>query len=127
MFKPKELVTQSGLYRCTTCGVMIPVNAGETLPTCPSRCPDAIWTFFNEKWHAPPGQIREAVEPFAALDIKGEARQIPAGARLADVSLGPEVSGIPQDDPKLAAFRYDGQVYFSSANELFQKSIVVSG
>jgi hypothetical protein len=106
---------------------MIPVNAGETLPTCPSRCADAIWTYFNEKWHAPPGEVRETVAEFAALDLQGEARQIPAGARLADISLGPEQTGHPHGDPKLAAFRYDGQVYFSSANDLFGKTAVVVG
>ncbi|HTQ53213.1 MAG TPA: hypothetical protein VMI94_02070 [Bryobacteraceae bacterium] len=104
---------------------MIPVNAGETLPTCPSRCADAIWTYFNDKWHAPPGEVREAVETFAALDLQGDARQIPAGARLIDVSLGPEQADSPQGDPKVAAFRYDGQVYFSSVYELFRKTIVV--
>ncbi len=124
MYKVKEKAPLAGLYRCTTCGVTIPVNAGETLPACPSRCADAIWTFFNEKWHSPPGEAREVVEPFAALDLTGDARQIPAGARLKDVRLGPERSGAAEADPKLAAFRYDGQVYFASAYELFQKSKV---
>ena len=42
---------------------------------------DAIWTFFNEKWSAPPGEIRETAEPFPALDLSGDPRQIPVGAR----------------------------------------------
>src|SRR5579862_1817585 len=121
MYRAKEQVSQSGLYRCTTCGVMIPVNAGEVLPTCPSRCADAIWTYFNEKWHAPPGEVREAVQAFSALDLQGDARQIAAGTRLNDISLGPEKAGMPEGDPKVAAFRCDGQVFFTSADELFRK------
>jgi hypothetical protein len=125
VYKVYEQVTQSGLYRCTTCGVMIPVNSGENLPTCPSRCADAIWTFFNEKWQAPPGQIREAVAEFAALDLQGDAHPIPAGARLTDVSLGPECSDPPNGSANVAAFRCDGQVLFSSADELFLKTVII--
>lgn len=126
MYKASEKVSQAGLYRCTTCGVLIPVNAGESLPACPSQCPDGIWTFFNEKWHPPPGETREAGESFAALNLAGERHQIPAGALLTDVGLGPEAAGQPHGEPKLAAFHYDGQVYFSSAVDLFQKTRVVS-
>jgi hypothetical protein len=122
LYRVKEQVVHSGLYRCTSCGVMIPIEAGEILPTCPSRCPDAIWSYFNEKWHAPPGEIREATDDFAALDLTGDARRIPAGARLTEVHLGPEQPGHALRDPKLAAFHFDGQVYFGSAYELFQKS-----
>jgi hypothetical protein len=125
VYKVKEHVSQSGLYRCTTCGVMIPVNAGETLPACPSRCADAIWTFFNEKWHAPAGEVREVTEPFPALDLTGDPRRIPIGSRLNDVRLGPEHADALHPDPKLAAFRFDGQVYFGSAHELLQKTRLV--
>lgn len=125
MYKVNEQVSQAGLYRCTTCGVLIPVNAGELLPPCPSRCADGIWTFFNEKWSAPPGEVREAAEPFPALDLTGDAHQIPAGARLTEVHLGPERPGLPRTDPNLAAFHFGGQVYFGSASELFQKTRVV--
>ena len=125
MYRVKEQVSQSGLYRCTTCGVLIPVNAGETLPTCPSRCVDPIWTYFNEKWYAPAGEIREVIEPFPALDLTGDPHQIPAGARLTDVRLGPEPAGNPHADPKLAAFHFDGQAYFGSASELLQKTKVI--
>jgi len=104
---------------------MIPLDEGETLPTCPSRCPDAIWTFFNEKWTGPPEEIRETAEIFPALDLAGDRRQIPAGARLTDVKLGPEQPGHALRDPKLAAFHFDGQVYFGSAAELFQKTKVI--
>lgn len=113
MFKVNEQVSFAGLYRCTTCGVMIPVNAGEALPACPSLCTDAIWTFFNEKWSPEPGEIRETAEVFPALDLSGDPHQIPVGARLTEVHLGP---------PKLAAFHFDGQVYFGSADELFHKT-----
>jgi len=126
MYKVREQVSQSGLYRCTTCGVMIPLNAGETLPACPSRCADAIWTFFNEKWSAPPGEIRETTESFAALNLSGDPRQLPVGARLTEVHLGPEHPGLPRTDPKLAAFHFDGQVYFGSAAELLQKTTLIS-
>ena len=126
MYKVKEQVSQAGLYRCTTCGVLIPVTEGETLPACPSRCADAIWSFFNEKWSAPPGEIRETAEVFPALDLSGDPRQIPVGARLTEVHLGPEHPGLPRTDRKLAAFHFDGQVYFGSAYELFQKTRVVS-
>lgn len=125
MYKVSEQVSNAGLYRCTTCGVTIPLNAGETLPVCPSRCADAIWTFFNEKWSNPPGEIREAAEPFPAHDLSGDPRQIPVGARLTDVHLGPERPGLPRTDPKLAAFHFDGQVYFGSADELIQKTRVI--
>jgi len=125
LYKVNEQAAHSGLYRCTSCGVMIPVNAGETLPACPSRCADAIWTFFNEKWSGPPGEIRETAEPFPALDLTGNPRRIPVGARLTDVSLGPEHAGVPHTGPKLASFHYDGQVYFVSAGELFEKTRVV--
>ena len=127
LFKVKEQVSHAGLYRCTTCGVMIPVNAGESLPACPSRCADAIWTFFDEKWSAPPGEIRETAEVFPALDVTGDPRQIPVGARLTEIKLGPDQPGLPRTDPKLAAFRFDGQVYFGSAYELLQKTRVISG
>jgi hypothetical protein len=125
VYKAKESVIHSGLYRCTTCGVMIPVDSGETLPACPSRCLDAIWTFFNEKWYPPPGEIREAAEAFPALDLTGDPHRIPAGARLTEVKLGPEQPGHAMRDPKLAAFNFDGQVYFGSAHELFQKTRVI--
>lgn len=118
MYRVKEQVLHSGLYRCTTCGVTIPVNASETLPACPSRCADAIWTYFNEKWSAPPEETRETAEAFPALDLTGDPRQIPVGARLTEVNLGPE---------RLAAFHFDGQVYFGSTDELFQKTRVISG
>jgi len=105
---------------------MIPVDAGEVLPTCPTRCPDVIWTFFDQKWHSPPGEVREAAEAFPALDLRGDPRQIPAGARLTDVSLGPQQPGFAIRDPKLAAFHFDGRVYFGSASELFSKTRIVS-
>ncbi len=124
MFRAKEQVSQAGLYRCTTCGVLIPVNAGETLPACPSRCADGIWTFFNEKW-VTPGETREASEPFPALDLTGDAHQIPPGAKLTDVHLGPDGPGLLRSDPNLAAFHFDGQVYFGSANELIRKTRLV--
>ena len=125
MYKVRERVLHSGLYRCTTCGVMIPLNAGETLPACPSRCADAIWSFFNEKWSAPPGEIRETAESFPAHNLSGDPRQIPVGARLTEVHLGPEHQGLPRTDPNLAAFHFDGQVYFGSAEELFHKTRVI--
>ena len=105
--------------------MLVPFNAGEILTACPGRCPDTIWTFFNEKWNLPPAEVRETVLPFSALDITGERKHIPAGARLEDVRLGPPQTGPLRDDPKLAAFRYDGQVCFVSAEELFEKTIVV--
>jgi hypothetical protein len=126
LYRVKEQVSHAGLYRCTTCGVIIPVNEGETLPACPSRCADAIWTFFNEKWSTPPGEIRETAAPFPALDLSGDPRQIPVGARLTEVNLGPERPGFPAADPKLAAFHFDGQVYFGSAYELFLKTRIIS-
>ena len=119
MYKVNEQVSDSGFYRCTSCGVTIPVNAGETLPACPSRCADAIWTFFDERVHGPAGEIREAVEMFRALDLSGDPREIPTGSRLTEVNLG--------TDPKLAAFQFDGQVYFASADELVRKTKAISG
>jgi hypothetical protein len=113
VYKVTEQVSNAGLYRCTTCGVTIPMNAGDSLPACPSRCPDAIWSFFNEKWSAPPGDTRETAEPFPAHGLTGDPRQIPVGARLTEVHMGPE---------RLAAFNFDGQVYFGSADDLFQKT-----
>ena len=117
MYKANEQVAQSGLYRCTTCGITIPMNAGESLSRCPTGCADAIWTFFDEKWHAPAGETREVLEPFPGLDLTGDPQQMPAGARLTDVQPGD-----PHEAPSLAAFRYDGRVYFASARELFQKT-----
>jgi len=104
---------------------MIPMNAGETLPACPNRCADGIWTFFNERC-APAGEIRETTEAFHALDLGGYSWQIPVGARLTQVYLGPEDTGFPRTDPKLAAFHFDGQVYFGSACKLLQKTRVIS-
>jgi hypothetical protein len=127
VYKVSESVSNGGFYRCTTCGVLIPVNAGETLPACPSRCADGSWTFFNEKWSAPPEETRETAEPFPAHDLTGDPRQIPVGARLTEIKLGPDQPGLPRTDPKLAAFRFDGQVYFGSAYELLQKTRVISG
>jgi hypothetical protein len=127
VYKIKERVLQAGLYRCTTCGVLIPINAGEMLPACPSRCADAIWTFFNDKWSTPPGEVRETAESFPALDLSGDPRQIPVGARLTEVHLGPDRPGVPGANAKLAAFHFDGQVYFGSADELFHKTRLVSG
>ena len=101
---------------------MIPVNAGESLPSCPSRCADPIWSFFNEKWYPPAGETREVSEPFPALDVTGDPRRIPAGARLTDVRLGPQPANRPDADPKLVSFRFDGQAYFGSADELFRKT-----
>ncbi len=60
------------------------------------------------------GEIRETAEPFPALDLTGDPRHIPVGARLTDVHLGPE---------RLASFHFDGQVYFGVAlPELFHKT-----
>ncbi|HUE22795.1 MAG TPA: hypothetical protein VMQ86_14010 [Bryobacteraceae bacterium] len=115
MYRVKERVSHAGLYRCTTCGVTIQVNAGEALPVCPSQCADAIWTFFNE-WNAPTGEIRETAEAFPALDLSGDPRQIPVGSRLTEIHLGPE---------RLASFHFDGQVYFGSSDELFHKTRVI--
>lgn len=104
---------------------MIPVSAGETLPGCPSQCPDTIWTFFNDRWSAPPAEVREATADFAALDLRGDPRTIPMGARLTEVRLGPERQGSAGRDLNLAAFQFDGQVYFGSAQELFKNSRIV--
>ena len=127
LYKANQRVSNPGLYRCTTCGVMIPVNAGENLPACPNRCVDAIWTFFNEKWNPPPAEIREATASFSALALSGDPRSIPVGAKLTDVRLGPEQQGTANRDPKLAAFHFDGQVYFGSARELLEKTRVIEG
>jgi len=105
--------------------VVIPVNSGENLPSCPSRCADAIWTFFNEKWHTPPVETREAIDGFPALDLHGDPEPIPVGARLTEVHLGPAPPGHPLGDPTLASFHYAGQVYFISAAELYRKSKTV--
>jgi hypothetical protein len=126
LYKAKEQVSHSGLYRCTTCGAMVLMNAGKTLPGCPSRCVDAIWTFFNEKWDAPAGEIRSTTKAFAALDLSGELRQIPVGARLTEVDLVPARPSHPRLDPKLAAFHFDGRVHFGSADELFRKTRLIS-
>ena len=120
MYKVRERAPHSGLYRCTTCGVLIPVDAGERLPTCPSRCADGIWTFYNEKPSLTPGQTRETVESFQALDLGGDPAAIPVGAWLTEVSLGPEANS--ESEPTLAAFNFEGRVYFVSARELLQKT-----
>jgi hypothetical protein len=125
MYRAKEQASSAGLYRCTTCGVIIPLNAGETLPRCPSHCPDVIWTFFNEKWTAPPAEIREVTQSFQALDLNGDPRLIPAGVRLTDVRLGPRLASRPGQDPSLAAFQFEAQVFFGSAHELFKKTEVI--
>jgi len=125
LFKADEQVSKSGLYRCTTCGLMIPVNPGERLPACPNRCADAIWTFFNQSWDSPPGEVREASETFRAHDLDGEPRQIPAGARLTGIHFGPDLPDTGHANPKLAAFHFEGQVYFGSAAELFRKTTVI--
>lgn len=106
---------------------MIPLNAGEHLPKCPSQCADAIWTFFNERWAAPATEIREVTETFQALDLNGDPKVIPAGARLTDVRLGPANAGQSNEDPSLAAFQFDRQICFGSAYELFKNTEVVQG
>jgi hypothetical protein len=126
LYQANEQAPNAGLYRCTTCGVMIPLNAAEKLPACPTRCADVIWTFFNEKFSVPQTETREAVSSFAALDLSGDPQPIPVGARLSDVRLGPEPQGKPGRDPDLAAFRFDGKVYFSSAAQVIQNSKLVS-
>lgn len=99
----------------------------EKLPKCPTHCKDVIWTFFNEKWTAPPTEVRGVRESFQALDLDGDARLMPAGARLTDVRLGPGRSGQSSANPTLAAFQCDGQVYFGSADELIQKTDLIRG
>jgi hypothetical protein len=125
LYQANERAPNAGLYRCTTCGVMIPLNAGEILPSCPTRCPDAIWTFFNDKFNVAQTETREAIASFPALDLHGDPQPIPVGARLSDVRLGPEPRGKPGRDPDLAAFRFDGKVYFGSAEQVIQNSKVV--
>jgi hypothetical protein len=125
LYQANEQAPNAGLYRCTTCGVMIPLNAGERLPACPTRCPDAIWTFFNDKFSVPQTETREAIASFQALDWNGDPQPIPVGARLSDVRLGPEPQGKPGRDPDLAAFRCDGKVYFGSAEQVIQNSKVI--
>ena len=125
MYQANEQAPNAGLYRCTTCGVMIPLNAGERLPACPTRCADAIWTFFNDKFSVPQTETREATASFPALDLNGDPQPIPVGARLSDVRLGPEPQGMPGRDPDLAAFRCDGKVYFGSAEQVIQNSKII--
>jgi hypothetical protein len=125
VFQVNEQAPKPGLYRCTTCGVMIPLNAGEKLPACPSRCVDAIWTFFNDKFNTPKTETRQATVSFPALDWSGDPQPIPVGATLSDVRLGPDPQGKPGRDPDLAAFRFDGKVYFGSAEQVIQNSKVV--
>ena len=105
---------------------MIPVNAGESLPICPSRCADGIWTFYNER-AVSSGETRECLESFPALDFAGEPNIIPAGAWLTEVSLGPGAATDLQSEPSLAAFHFEGRVYFVSARELLQKTKVIKG
>jgi len=126
LYQANEQAPNAGLYRCTTCGVMIPLSAGERLPVCPTKCADAIWTFFNERFSAPQTETREAVTSFAALDLSGDPQPIPVGARLSDVRLGPEPAGKPGRDPDLAAFRFNGKVYFGSAEQVIQNSKLIS-
>jgi hypothetical protein len=106
---------------------MIPANDGEVLPACPNHCVDNIWTFFNDKSGAAPTESREATDSFQALDLTGEPRAIPAGATLTDVRFGPEDQGGLRKDRNVAAFRFDGRVYFGSADALFQKTKVIQG
>jgi hypothetical protein len=104
---------------------MIPLSAGERLPACPTQCRDVIWTFFNDKFSVPQTETREAVASFPALDLSGDPQPIPVGARLSDVRLGPEPRGKPGRDSDLAAFRFDGKVYFGSAEQVIQNSKVI--
>jgi hypothetical protein len=104
---------------------MIPINAGERLPVCPSRCPDGIWTFYNERASIVSGETRECLESFPALDFAGEPNTIPAGAWLTDVNLGPRTADNPHEEASLAAFHFEGRVYFVSAHELLQKTKLI--
>jgi len=125
LYQIGEPVPSYGLYRCTTCGLMIPLNAGEKLPACPTGCVGPIWTFYNEKSAPASGEVREVTESFSALDLNGDPRAIPAGAWLAGVDVGPRYRDERNADPSLAAFHFDGRVYFGSAQELFRKSKVI--
>ena len=106
---------------------MIPLNEGEALPGCPSRCTDGIWTFYDERLGPPATETRETLETFSALDLAGERTAIPAGARLSDVHLGPGPQDAAHPNPSLAAFHFKGQVYFVSAQELLEKTKVSEG
>lgn len=48
MYRPTDPAPQTGLYRCTTCGIMVPFSVGELLSSCPNGCLDPIWSFFHE-------------------------------------------------------------------------------
>jgi len=48
------------------------------------------------------------------------------GARLTEICLGPDLPDLPRHDPKLAAFQFEGQVYFGSAEEVMGKTRVIS-
>jgi hypothetical protein len=102
---------------------MIPLNAGEELPVCPSRCADVIWTLYTDKVNTPPTEIRAVTEAFEALDLRGEHNPIPQDAQLTDVRMGPGPEG--NHSPSLAAFQFSGQVYFASAHELIKKTKVI--
>jgi len=41
------------------------------------------------------------------------------------VLLGPEVPGNPARDPDLAAFQFEGKMYFGSAQQMIRNSKVV--
>jgi hypothetical protein len=104
---------------------MSAVTAGDQLPICPGGCADGIWSFYNEQSSPPPGEMRESVDTFPALDLAGEPLTIPPGARLSEVYLGPEADGVRHREPSLASFHFDGRVYFVGARELLSKTRVM--
>jgi len=62
MHSPSAPAPQTGLYRCTTCGILVPFNAGEPLTLCPSGCQDPVWTFFSQHRAKPTDQPEKPPE-----------------------------------------------------------------
>ncbi len=88
-------------------------------------CGRHLDVFQRQIQHAQDGNAASYSQLFRPSDWSGDPQPIPVGATLSDVRLGPDPQGKPGRDPDLAAFRFDGKVYFGSAEQVIQNSKVV--
>ena len=102
---------------------MIPLNAAKTAGVSHAMCGRYL-DFFND--NSASRRRKRGKPPLSGARPEWRSAARYRGRPARDVRLGPEPAGKPGRDPDLAAFRFDGKVYFGSAEQVIQNSKVVS-
>jgi hypothetical protein len=71
-------------------------------------------------------QTRQTRAELTAYTLQLRKRTIPANAVLHDFRVGPGHEGLAGDNPDVASFHYEGEVYFNVAHEVVGSTVVVN-